>query len=107
MNEEKSREKSIKEKAKEKIAVIRIRGNVNVRGVIKDTLDMLKLMKKNYCVVYDKTSSIVGMLKKVKDYVTWGEIKEQTLKLLVDKRGKKDKKGFALQPPRGGFERKA
>ncbi len=89
-----------------KIVVIRIKGLVNIRKTIEDTLDMLRLYRKNYCVVLENKPEVVGMLKKVKDYITWGEIDDDTLKLLIDKRGEKDKKFFRLQPPRKGFERK-
>jgi len=114
-----------------KIAVIRIRGSVNIRKDIKDTLDMLRLYRKNYCVVLDNAPSVMGMIKKVKDYITWGEVSEETSKLLFEKKGeeytgrltdikkkvdykskylvfngKKYKKFFRLSPPRGGFERK-
>lgn len=89
-----------------KIAAIRIRGLVNIKKTIEDTLDMLRLYRKNYCVVLENKPEVIGMLKKAKDYITWGEIDESTLKLLNEKRGKKDKKFFRLQPPRKGFERK-
>src|SRR3989338_172316 len=89
-----------------KIAVVRIRGLVNIRKTIGATLDMLRLYRKNYCVVVDNRPEIVGMLKKAKDYITWGEIDDATLKLLVEKREEKDKKFFRLQPPRKGFGRK-
>jgi len=47
-------------------------------------------------------------VEKVKDLVTYGEINEDTLKELIEKRGKKikEKYFFRLHPPRGGFERK-
>jgi large subunit ribosomal protein L30 len=98
-----------------KIAVIRLRGTIGNRKEVDDTLDMLKLYRKNYCAVYEKTPSIVGMIQKVKDFVTFGEIDEETLKELRDKRLEKqknnegkevEKKFFRLSPPRGGFERK-
>ncbi|MBW2977785.1 uL30 family ribosomal protein [Candidatus Woesearchaeota archaeon] len=98
-----------------KIAIIRIRGDVNLRKPIRDTLKMLRLYKKNYCTVYDSTPNILGMINKVKDYVTWGEINDESLKLLKEKRGEKtkNKQGkevtkpfFRLSPPRKGFGRK-
>jgi len=99
------------EPASEKIAVIRVRGNIRVGQDNKDTLSMLRLYKKNYCVVLNGTASINGMIKKVKDYVTWGEIDDETFDLLKEKRGKTKANGemkpfFRLSPPRGGFERK-
>lgn len=82
-----------------------------IKKDIKDTLDMLRLYKKHYCVVCDATPSLLGMIKKIKDFVTYGEIDSDTNKMLIDKRGIKDiegnlKKFFRLHPPVGGFERK-
>ncbi|MEM4719648.1 MAG: 50S ribosomal protein L30 [Candidatus Pacearchaeota archaeon] len=72
-----------------KIAVIRIRGLVNVRKKIRDTLNLLRLRKKFSCVLVDDTPEIMGMLKKVQNYVAYGKIDEETLKMLILKRGKK------------------
>jgi len=92
------------------IAIIRIRGTNDVKKEIESTMRMLKLHKKHTCSVYPKTEPLMGMLNKCKDYVTYGEIDEETYKLLVDKRAiKKEGKVenyFHLQPPKGGFERK-
>jgi large subunit ribosomal protein L30 len=88
-----------------RIAVVRIRGGINVRGTIKDTMSMLKLYRQNYCVVVNGSASTKGMIDKIKDYVAWGEIDDETFKLLTEKRGK-EKKFFRLNPPRGGFGRK-
>jgi large subunit ribosomal protein L30 len=92
-----------------KVAVIRLRGTDDVNFKIEDTMRMLKLHKKMTCSVYDKTPTLMGMLMRVKDYCTYGEIDDETLKLLQDKRGIQ-KEGklqnyFHLSPPRGGFER--
>jgi len=95
-----------------KIAIIRLRGTDDVNGEIESTMRMLRLHKKNTCSVYNKTESLMGMLSKVKDYTTYGEIDEETHKLLVEKRAIKDQKTqkvlnyFHLSPPRGGFERR-
>jgi large subunit ribosomal protein L30 len=93
----------------EKIAIIRIRGTDDVNKKIEDTMRMLKLHKKHVCVVYDKTPVIAGMAEKVKDYVTFGEIDDATLKMLTDKRAVtvdgKITNYFHLAPPRGGFGR--
>ncbi|MBL7051636.1 MAG: 50S ribosomal protein L30 [Nanoarchaeota archaeon] len=70
------------------IAVIRIRGRSNVTKKINDTLDMLRLYKQNGCVIVPSTPTFVGMIKKAKDYITWGEINEETLALLLESRGK-------------------
>ena len=69
-------------------AVVRIRGDVGVKKDIKDTLKMLKLYKKNTCIVVNNSSNLIGMLIKVKDYITWGDIDEKTFKELLEKRGR-------------------
>lgn len=98
-----------------KVAVIRIRGQTKLRKEIIDALKMLCLNRKFTCVVLDGTPSILGMITKVKDYVTYGEVTDEMFKLLKEKRGTKTKdeegkevykKFFRLNPPKGGFERK-
>lgn len=104
-NKETKKEKKMEKVKVANMAVIRIRGNNKIRADIKDTLSMLKLYKKNSCVILQATPSIMGMIFKIKDYVTWGEIDDDTLKALEEKKGKENK-FFALNPPRGGFEKK-
>lgn len=93
-------------KAAKRMAVILIRNTTGSSGSIRDTLKMLRLHKKFACAVFNGDGAMLGMLEKVKDYTTYGEIDEATLKALQEKRGVKDKKDFHLHPPRGGFERK-
>ena len=108
MNKEKKSE--VKEESKKELdkqlAVVRIRGNINLRKEIVDTLNMLRLYKRNHCVVIPNNNSYSGMIQKVKDYVTWGEINDEVLNLLVEKLQEENKKTFRLQPPKGGFEKK-
>ena len=132
MSEEKTetKVKTPEKEAVERLAIIRIRGQTGIKKQIKDTMEILRLHRKNCCVVIDANPNTLGMVKKVKDYVTWGEIDNETFKLLVEKRGKEykgrtqDSKGkiqynkfievdnkklkpfFRLHPPKGGFERK-
>jgi large subunit ribosomal protein L30 len=73
---------------KQKIAVIRIRGSIGLKKEIKETFKLLRLFKKNYCIVIDNTPNYIGMLSKVKDYTTWGEIDSETFTSLLEKRGK-------------------
>ena len=61
------------------IAAIRVRGRVGVRKEIEDTLKMLKLERINHCVLLQNTPSILGMLEKAKDFITWGEIEKDVL----------------------------
>ena len=96
------------EKAKqeyEKIAVVRVRGSIRRTKAVEDTLDMLKLHRKNYCVLLPASPSIMGMINKIANLVTWGEVNEESLKLLEAKK-EGEKKFYRLQPPRKGFGRK-
>ena len=70
------------------LAVVQVRGTVKARTPIIDTLRMLNLGKQNQCVIVPATGSIKGMIVKVKDYVTWGEITPEMHKEVVTKRGK-------------------
>ena len=71
-----------------RIAVIRIKGKVGLKKGIKSTLNMLHLYKKNNCTIISNAPTYIGVLKKLKDCVTWGELNEETCKLLLEKRGK-------------------
>lgn len=77
----------------QKIAIIRIRGEANMKRTIKDTFKMLRLYKKNTCVIIPATKQYVGMVESIKDGITWGEINQETFKLLLEKRGKLPSKG--------------
>jgi len=72
----------------QRLVVIRIRGFVDVRKTVEDTMNMLRLYKKNTCVIINTSPACIGMLKKIKDYVTWGELDKETLKLLLQQRGR-------------------
>lgn len=70
------------------MAVIRIRGSVKTRKDVEDALGMLRLHRANHCVVIPETESYLGMLRKVKDYVTWGSMDKKTLSELLKVRGR-------------------
>ena len=69
-------------------AVIRIRGTAQVRKTIEDTLNFLRLKRVNNCVIVPETKEYTGMLKKAKDYITWGSINKETLIKLIKNRCK-------------------
>lgn len=84
---------------------------IGLRKDVKETLDRLRLRRKYVCVVVEDTPENLGMLKKVKDFVAYGNIDAETEKELISKRGKKDDSGklkpfFRLHPPRGGIDSK-
>lgn len=87
----------------EKLAVILVRGVIRANRAIIDTLHMLKLRRKNQCVLVNKNPEMSGMVEKVKDYVTWGDIDAE----MADAVKNIMKEGVArMQPPRKGFGRK-
>lgn len=118
-----------------KLIVIRIRGKVNVAPNVKKTLYILRLRKKFSCVLIDNTPENIGKLRKVENYVSYGQAKEETIKKILLKRarlpgnkplkekkkieafvkefieGKKKLKDlgikpfFSLHPPKGGFKK--
>jgi large subunit ribosomal protein L30 len=70
------------------LAVVRVRGIINVKNDIRDTLTMLGLGRVNHCILLNESPQSIGMLLKVKDYVTWGPIDAETAALLVKERGR-------------------
>jgi len=114
------------------IAVIRIHGRVKIKKKVEETLYRLRLRRKYSCVVLSPTKEQLGMIKKLKDFVAFGEINDKTFKELIEKRGQfidkskkidakkvveEIKKGrkykevnlkpfFRLHPPRKGIESK-
>lgn len=116
-----------KAEKKSRIVVVRVRGKINLDSNIKKTFEMLNLHNKNGCVVVESTPSNLGMINKVKDYVTWGEMDEEVFKEMVEKKAdlyfdrlndsknkysyskhftfnkKKYKKFIRLDPPVKGF----
>lgn len=73
---------------KTRIALIRICGKSGIKKPIKDTLKMLRLYKKFSCTVIPGTKPYIGMIQKLDNYITWGEINLETLKALLEKRGR-------------------
>ena len=117
-----------------KLAIVLIRGMVNISPDVKKTLELLRLHKKHVCVVVEDNEVSRGMVRRVKDYVTYGTIDQETFETILEKRAQltldkkidtkkiaKDyfdnqiklkefeslglKPFFRLHPPKGGFER--
>ena len=114
------------------ICIIRIKGEVGIRWDHEETLSRLRLKRKYACVVLEPSEKNLGMIKKIKDFVAYGEISDETFENLIEKRGKPiDKKKkidtkkaaaeikngkkyedlnlkpfFRLHPPRRGIESK-
>ncbi|MDD5181559.1 MAG: 50S ribosomal protein L30 [Candidatus Nanoarchaeia archaeon] len=69
-------------------AVIRLKGMIHVRKGVFKTMKMLRLNRKHHCILVPANSPNVGMITKIKNCVTWGEIDHETLALLLKKRGR-------------------
>ena len=80
--------KQMHELPKKRVAVIRIKGKPGLRRDVKETFYLMRLYKKNNCTIIPNTPSYIGMLNKIKDSTTWGEIDFETIKQLLQKRGK-------------------
>ncbi len=115
-------------KNKDTLLVVRVRGRIRIPTEVKDTLVMLRLYKVNYCVVLVHTPQVIGMINKVRDFVTWGNADDMIVDELfakhgllykgpltdtkkkitykgryVEYKGNKYKKFFALGPPTKGY----
>ena len=64
-------------------AVVQVRGVVNTRKDIKDTLKILRLHHINHCVLVSDTPENLGMIRKVKDYIAYGEVDAATIEMLL------------------------
>lgn len=69
-------------------AVIRVRGQPDVNKDIEYTMGLLGLNKVNHCVIVPENDVMKGMLRKAKDYITWGEINETTFADMIKFRGR-------------------
>ena len=84
------------------LAVIRLRGSIGVRKELSDTMKMLGLKRINTLTIIPRTDSIIGMIKKVEDFVTWGELAKELEEKI--RGGKKQGKVFQLNPPKKGLK---
>jgi len=130
MKSKKTKTKESKPSKEKLLAVIRVRGKINLKHGISKTFTQLNLHNKNWCVFLKNTNSNLGMVKKVKDYVTYGEVSEDVLNSVIEKRGelfkgrehdskkkisykkffvyknKKYQRYLRLSPPKKGYGRK-
>ena len=92
---------------------MRVRGVKGVRRDIVQALKQLHLTRKNHCVVLESSAPwVADALRKIKDYIAWGELAEKTSKELSSKRKMEfsvERDGFKLQlyrlnNPMGGWK---
>lgn len=87
------------------LAAVRVRSDIDAREKVSRTLQDLNLDKNNQCAVFEGSDSVRGMLELVKDYVAYGEIEDETLEALKDRRGGDIENGDTvnLTAPSGGY----
>jgi large subunit ribosomal protein L30 len=69
-------------------AVVKVRGTISAQREARETLELLRLAKTNNAVLIDNRPSYMGMLYRVQNYVTWGEVSKETVALMLTKRGR-------------------
>ncbi|EGP93127.1 50S ribosomal protein L30 [Nitrosarchaeum koreense] len=86
--------------------VVRIKGQADCPYWATTTMTLLKLDKKYRATILPAKDNTLGMLNKVKHYVTWIEIDASLAKELIDKKARKDgyKKITAADLKELGFE---
>jgi len=89
-----------------KLAVIRIRGQTITNYDLEPAFTLMGISKKNSCVIVEDSPTIKGSLRKMQHHITWGEISEDTIKELDEKRTRRNSKAYHLAPPRGGHGKK-
>ncbi|MCL4365263.1 MAG: uL30 family ribosomal protein [Candidatus Marsarchaeota archaeon] len=77
------------------LAVVRVRGSMGVRRELNETMKRLNLERVNNLVLIYGTRSNIGMIKKVGDFVTYGEIRKDMLERLLSEKGGDKAKGEA------------
>lgn len=69
--------------------VIRMRGTVNVPHWANSTLENLNLSKKFRATIVPESREYLGMLHRIKQLVAWCHVDNETVKELLDKKGRK------------------
>ncbi|WP_455364850.1 50S ribosomal protein L30 [[Eubacterium] cellulosolvens] len=82
-----------KQEQKKMLLAVRIRGAGRIESEIEKTFELLGLRYKYNAILLSQSPTTAGMLQKVKDHITWGEIDKKTLTKLLIKRGQVKGKG--------------
>ena len=69
--------------------VVRMRGTVNVPYWADTTLESLNLAKKFRATIVPESTEYSGMLNRVRQLVAWCRVDNETVKALLDKKGRK------------------
>jgi large subunit ribosomal protein L30 len=68
-------------------ALVQLRGEINVSQDVLDTLEMLNLTRVNHATFVPETPAYEGMITKVNDFVAHGCPSQETVELLLERRG--------------------
>jgi len=112
------------------IIAIRISGLVEIPKGVNETLFRMRLRRKYSAVLLKESEENLKLLRRVRNFIAYGDIDDETLSLLITKRAKsldnkkidsgailehlknkgmlnlKIKPFFRLHPPRGGIDSK-
>jgi large subunit ribosomal protein L30 len=78
--------KNASSKGSKCLIAVRIRGKPASQPDIEETLKSLRLVKKHHASLYCNEPGASGMLKKAKDFLTWGEAKSDTIRHILEKK---------------------
>lgn len=67
---------------------MRVRGTVSASHDVRQTLQMLNLMRNNYAVLVDNRPSFLGTLKAAQNFITWGEVSRDIVHTLIERKGR-------------------
>jgi large subunit ribosomal protein L30 len=70
--------------------VVRMSGQINVPYWAKTTLQLLKLDKKFRATIIPAKENTLGMLDRIKHYISWQEVSADIAKELFSKKGRKE-----------------
>ena len=90
-----------------KLLVVRLRGEAGTRRDVIDTFKMLGMKKIHSFVILENTLQNIGMIKKINNFVSWGESSPEVEKLLegIGKKSNVYTVG-GLKSPKGGLKSK-
>ena len=80
------------------IIAIRISGMVGVPYYVEESLNRIRLRRKYTAVLVKPTNENLKLLKKIRSYIAYGDIDNETLAQLIKARGKPIKKGVKIDP---------
>lgn len=84
---EEVKEEEPRQPEKELLLAVRLKGSSGLSPIVHDTLRSLRLGKKFHATIFEKSPATIGMLKRAKETITWGEPSKETIQVLLVQRG--------------------